>query len=529
MFSAIDLLRMAKPLWLLSFCLGLLTLVSGIALLAYSGWFITAAAIAGVAGSQAGSFNYLRPGAMIRLLAITRTAGRYAERLQSHYTILEVLKKLRLKCFSILSQHFNPYQTLRNGRFNALQQLIADIDILDQYPLKFLLPYAWAFTVLSIAACLLAWWQPLLMGGIALSWLSLLVVLPTIQLLYSVKFAKAEALQQSLRREQMLEQMSALTSMSMLGHSATFLEQFSLTETNSAISQQRLQRTTSVSAFIQQVILVSTAILLIHNQFSASILIACCLAILGLTEVLAPLNQAHIVLGNYQASRNRLRQLSNTGIPPKTSVDFACADIVTFKTEGLAWQFSEVSPLTMTAQANDFILFKGISGCGKSSLFATFAGDLVATSGSISFSGPRDEIVWLDQHPYLFNLSIAANLRLAKPTATDQELHDVLALVELTDWLAKQKNGLSACFENELLGLSGGELRRFALARCLLKPAALMLLDEPFAGLPSTQAERILQRIKRINQSNICFIISHQLQDDSAFTQVISLTHDNAH
>ena len=69
MFNAISLWRMARPLWSLSFILGLLTLISGIALLAYSGWFISAAAMAGVAGSQAGSFNYLRPGAMIRLLA----------------------------------------------------------------------------------------------------------------------------------------------------------------------------------------------------------------------------------------------------------------------------------------------------------------------------------------------------------------------------------------------------------------------------------------------------------------------------
>lgn len=525
MFSSFNLWRMARPMWSLSFVLGLLSLISGIALLAYSGWFISAAALAGVAGSQAGSFNYLRPGAMIRLLAITRTAGRYAERLQSHYTILQVLKTLRLQCFTILSQRFNPYQTLRSGRFNALQQLIADIDILDQYPLKLLLPFLWAFTLLSLAALLIVWWQPALLCMVVLTWAMLLLVIPSVQLMVSTQVATNEALHQSRRREQMLEQMSGLTSMLMLGQSQLFIAEFAASEHKSAAHQRRLQITSSVCAVLQQMTLASFAIYLLQSDFSPVLLIACCLAVLGLSEVLAPLNQAHIVFGNYRAAQSRLAQLTTEPVVVQHQTDFMVADSTALTISELTWTYSQVAALSVSAVQGELILVRGVSGCGKSSLFATIAGDLPVISGRIAVQGPTADISWLDQHPYIFGLSIAANLRLANPKATDQQMLNVLALVELSDWLKEQKSGLASCFDTDALGMSGGELRRFALARCLLKPAPILLLDEPFAGLGADQASRILKALKTYASHQICLLISHQQQDASDFSQVIKLEH----
>src|SRR5690606_17050771 len=91
------LLTSRRSSWLLALLLGAVTLLCAITLLALSGWFISAAALAGLASAAAYGFDYFRPAAIIRLCAIGRTAGRYAERLTSHYAALGLLKDLRVK------------------------------------------------------------------------------------------------------------------------------------------------------------------------------------------------------------------------------------------------------------------------------------------------------------------------------------------------------------------------------------------------------------------------------------------------
>ena len=94
-----SLLRSRRASWSLALLLGALTLFSAIALLATSGWFITASAIAGLTLASSFTFDYFRPAAFIRLFAIVRTAGRYGERLTSHHATLSLLKDLRSQVF----------------------------------------------------------------------------------------------------------------------------------------------------------------------------------------------------------------------------------------------------------------------------------------------------------------------------------------------------------------------------------------------------------------------------------------------
>ena len=94
------LLRSRLGQWSLALFLGAVTLLSAIGLLATSGWFISAAALAGLATVAAYGFDYFRPAAIIRFFAIVRTAGRYAERLASHNAALALLKDLRTRLFA---------------------------------------------------------------------------------------------------------------------------------------------------------------------------------------------------------------------------------------------------------------------------------------------------------------------------------------------------------------------------------------------------------------------------------------------
>ncbi|NLC00952.1 MAG: thiol reductant ABC exporter subunit CydC, partial [Pseudomonas formosensis] len=119
--------------WLLALLLGALALFSAIALLALSGWFITAAALAGMATGY--MLDVFRPAAIIRLLALTRTLGRYGERLASHQAALGLLRDLRSAVFRRISHA----RQLPRRSNEAMHRLVADIDLLDQFPLRVLL------------------------------------------------------------------------------------------------------------------------------------------------------------------------------------------------------------------------------------------------------------------------------------------------------------------------------------------------------------------------------------------------------
>src|SRR5690606_22954875 len=133
--------------WALAGLLGTLTVLSVTGLLAASGWFITAAALAGLVSGAAGyGFDVFRPAAIIRFFAITRTAGRYAGRRASPNAVLGLLRDLRVGLFSHIARL--PMDPRRWRSAQLLQRLVVDIDLLDQFPLRILLPWLWASLLL---------------------------------------------------------------------------------------------------------------------------------------------------------------------------------------------------------------------------------------------------------------------------------------------------------------------------------------------------------------------------------------------
>src|SRR5690554_8210535 len=171
----VDLLRLRRGGWALAFTLGAATLLAVVALLAISGWFITAAAAAGVATVALLGFDYFRPAALIRLCAIVRTAGRYGERLASHHAALGLLKDLRCRLFDALGRRAPNAARPGPGSAAAMHRLVADIEQLDRFALSARLPWAWAGLVSLVGVGLLGGLDvtPLVAGllGVLLAWL----------------------------------------------------------------------------------------------------------------------------------------------------------------------------------------------------------------------------------------------------------------------------------------------------------------------------------------------------------------------
>lgn len=554
-----SLLAAQLGLWSLSFVVGLCTLLATVLLLASSGWFISAAAAAGVGAL----FNYMRPGALIRLFAIVRTAGRYGERLLSHALVLRLLAMLRVAVFVRLSQSQDLQQQLSASSGDRLQRLIGDIDLLDQLPLRLMNPLGVALLLGALYLLALSWLLPAawpVLAGI------LLVYAATVLLVSRGAWhdATAEVQLQGQRRSALLENLQVLTTLLASGHWQTrAARQLGFDQQLHQLQQRQQVRQLCLQASLHLLMLAGLAVLFqalvamplpagtvasdpvsglpALTNISVPVWLALVLGWLGCTEVLLPLALLPASYGQVRAAQQRCNELWRGPATDTAAVAGTVAGTAgvgepleharpQLQLQQLQYGFSKsLGELTASCQAGDVVLLAGASGCGKSCLLQTIAGEQAAIAGqllcnqqaitALTAEQQCRQLGYLPQRPYLFGLTIAADLRLANANATDADLLAVLTLVELDTWFARQTQGLATVLGDYGVGLSGGELKRFALARLLLARPQVLLLDEPFAGLQADLAARLLVRLVSWQQQGILIMASHQQQDFTGFTQ----------
>ena len=177
--------------------------------------------------------------------------------------------------------------------------------------------------------------------------------------------------------------------------------------------------------------------------------------------------------------------------------------------------------VNLRLERGERVALVGPSGAGKSTLVGLILGFLTPTEGRIRTEyadgtvvdgpPPREQVAWVSQQPYIFHDTLEANLRLARPEATPEELEQACRAAALDEVVRSLPEGWKTVVGTEAARLSGGEAQRLALARAFLKDAPILILDEPTSHLdPHTEA-MLAEGTRRLLEGRTALIIAHRL------------------
>ncbi|WP_019672426.1 amino acid ABC transporter ATP-binding/permease protein [Psychrobacter lutiphocae] len=560
-FRLRDLIKPSFDLWLLSWLLGLITAVSMIALLMTSGWFITSAALAGMIAIGSHSFNYMLPAGVIRVLAMARTAGRYGELMLSHHAVFSLLKVLRLRFFKQLA--VQPLTQQRNTLHASqyMHRLVSDIDKLNEFVLRVISPWLVGTISVILLALFTLWALPLSTSNklLILALLAASLLLPLIASVTGVRQAMRLSKVAEARRQKLLAPLSIITQLLLWQQWHTQTQDYINQDNKLQQLEWRAQKQRSIYMLLIQWLFYTTILLILFALFQLSdnsvtltspvttlnegvfdvpLALAVTLGLLGIQEIIVPLGQHYLALGNSMAAKDRLNQLlSNSAghntrskpthkashktrhqpqLLPLPHTDTALNAELDKVYAKIPQALVGAQDVTVSIRSGQPLIINGPSGCGKSTLLQMLAGELPLLSGQVRLNGHdwfdydwQDQLGYLGQQLDIFDQSLAENLRLGKPDASDDDLVAVLQKVGLDQWLHAQPQGLNTPLGEYGTAISGGQARRIALARLLLKPRRVLLLDEPFAGLDAQTRAHLWQQLREHQQQGLLVVVSH--------------------
>jgi ATP-binding cassette, subfamily B, beta-glucan exporter len=205
---------------------------------------------------------------------------------------------------------------------------------------------------------------------------------------------------------------------------------------------------------------------------------------------------------------------------------------VTFAYDG---KMPAVEDLTFSAEPGEVVALVGATGAGKSTAMALLYRVYEPQSGTIRIDGRdirniklaslRRNIGVIFQEPLLFNRSIADNLRVGNPEATEADIRRALERAQAIEFVERHEGGLNAVVGERGRALSGGERQRLSIARALLKDPPILILDEATSALDAATEARVTAALDETMKGRTTFVIAHRLATVRRATRILVFDH----
>jgi ATP-binding cassette subfamily C protein CydC len=495
----------------------LASLAAAVALMAVAGATIGLAVAGGV---------LLAP-VTLRGLGVARVVLRYVERLITHSATFRALADLRVWFFRRVAGGSAGGLGFRQAG-DMLARLVGDIEALDGLYLRILVPLAGAVLLLPVLVIVIARHAPWLAVVVGLLFALSALVLPWFAARAAADAGARLATAAGALRIAVLDALTGLREVRAFTAEGRMLATVQAREAGLLAAQHDLSRRTALAgalAFLcAQAALLAVLIAAGANPAGA---VAAVFLVLAAFEAAGGLPRAGALAGHAVAAADRVLAAANAPVAvPDPAQPTPLPAGFSLRFEAVQFRWTDDRPAVFDGLSLDIpeggrVAFLGPSGVGKSTLAALVMKVVAPQQGRVLLGGTdlavlqaadvRARVAWLSQTTHLFDDTIRANLRLARPEADDAALWAALDAAQVGTVVRALPDGLDTWVGEGGTRFSGGQGRRLALARALLSPAPILILDEPCAGLDADTEREFLTTLGDVAEGRTVILIAHRL------------------
>ncbi|MEU3482209.1 thiol reductant ABC exporter subunit CydD [Streptomyces sp. NPDC033754] len=525
----------------LALLLGSLALGSAVGLMAVSGWLISRAS------EQPPVLYLMMAVTATRAFGIGRAVFRYAERLVSHDAVLRMLAELRVSVYRRL-ERIAPAGLRRTRRGDLLSRLVQDVDALQDYWLRWLLPVGAALVVGVASVGFTAWMLPKAGAVLAVGLLVAGVVVPAVGGAFARRAERRLAPARGALATAVADLLRGCAELTVAGALPGRVERTRKADQGLTSIASRQAAATALGAGLSAVVCgltVAAAALVGVQAVRDGRLDGVALAVVVLTplaafEAVTGLPLAVQYRQRVRHSAERVFEVLDAPVPvhePATP-GTPPADPFPLELTGLSARHAgqdrmALADFGLTLEAGRRVAVVGASGSGKTTLAQVLLRFLDVENGMYRIGGVpaweldgdtvRRFVGLCAQDAHIFDSSVRENLRLAKVGASDEELRDALRRARLLDWVNGLPAGLDTLVGEHGSRLSGGQRQRLALARALLADFPVLVLDEPAEHLDLATADALTDDLLRATEGRTTVLITHRLHGLDAVDEVLVL------
>lgn len=570
-----SVLSPSKGALVVSLIFTVITVFMNVALLSTSAWLLASAALHP-------ELAYLGLSIVgVRFFGISRAVSRYIERYVSHRMAFQGLYGLRLWFYEKL-EPVAPAVFRYIGSGDLLGRIMADIETLQFFYLRVLIPPIGAIVMTAIVMLFVASYSPYLVLLVIIVFFITTVIIPYYVLCHNRLALRDISSQQGILKADIAEVLSGLRDIIVYGQvgdtkrrlERRFIETDEYHNTITYGTNQgmiafllTLQVTMIVGAIIasvplhtvQESIYVSVIaiglqawfealqpmIIAINHGYESKIAVNRLRALEIYTSDHSPVTQQEVKSVSPEGLEHTLpitdpKCMAEDGISHRVSAIMkrgATRPEPSIVCQGLSFSYEDTpiyDNLSLSIEKGETVAIVGASGSGKTTLFNLlqrfypYRGSILVEGKELSsYDIETSRSLWgvVTQDTYIFEATLEENIRLAKPTASHDELMACIVAAGLETVIDKLPSGLTTMVGSHGVALSGGERQRVALARLFLRDSDIILLDEPFEGLDQVTRYQLQREMLGFVENKTALYITHQLEGLDRVDRLIFMDH----